>query len=488
MKIVRKSIILSVALATSLFASAGIVQINDERVTDLVVTNNNMALTTEEFSFVAPKGTQAYLLKYEGMPKSMVGSSLIYEFNNIDRRIGSPFVHYYQINKNLFSYNKFLERNVGKRIDYKKTIADGGYVKTAGTILSINPIVVKELGDSENIHLVDPKNISFKKVPLDLSVKPSIVWKMDGSIGSNQATMRYLSKNINWQAHHNIILNEEEDGIKINSTLSVTNNSGKEYKNVKLKCLAGEINTVSVPRLRGMNQGLSADKVMSTEMAVSAPETISGYKLYKIKQRITLKDNQTTEIPFIEKELPAKIELNYQGYFDHMRNSSRQDIQFNQVLVVSEKSLYFDIPAGILRLYNKDKEGKLIFVGENRIKNAAKGTLLEIPYGKSFDIKGKMEVLSYESFEELVSVNKNRKNHYKYRIEGTVLVDLQNSGMKDKLVKFSLRSRNAIGEIATNIESKRNIEVVSKGGVVSYSVLIPSNSHIKFKTSFSYLR
>jgi hypothetical protein len=140
-------------------------------------------------------------------------------------------------------------------------------------------------------------------------------------------------------------------------------------------------------------------KAAMAEARPAAPqfkeEEFFEYHIYTLDRPATVKDNQTKQISLVSAEnIPMKKELVYYGARDYYYSQYGEAISNQKVGVFveienrKENNLGIPLPKGTIRVYKRDKEGSLQFVGEDSIDHTPKDEKVRIKLGDAFDVVG----------------------------------------------------------------------------------------------------
>jgi hypothetical protein len=117
------------------------------------------------------------------------------------------------------------------------------------------------------------------------------------------------------------------------------------------------------------------------------------YHIYDLQRRTTLKDNQTKQISLLEASgIEAKKEFLVYGspsyYFYAMPGQKqKQDVNvFVEFKNSQANHVGMPLPQGTVRMYKKDTDGSLQFVGEDSIRHTPKDETVRLKIGKAFDV------------------------------------------------------------------------------------------------------
>ena len=154
-------------------------------------------------------------------------------------------------------------------------------------------------------------------------------------------------------------------------------------------------------------------------------EAFSGYHIYKIPFRETIKDKEKKQISFIQKEAIAYEKYAFNKETFYFSNFGERKLRFSQIIEFknSEKNhLGIPLPKGTVRVYKEDQSGVSRFVGAANISNIPKDEKVKLTIGKYFDIVGKERITAYR-------VTKN-DHHITYEIT------ISNHSKKREVVKL----------------------------------------------------
>lgn len=294
----------------------------------------------------------------------------------------------------LLTPQKLIEKALGKTIMVERTNPATGRTETQeALVLSVNNGVVLQFEDSIEIFGQGglPERFAFTEIPENLRARPTLSTLVNASEDySGDVRLSYLSGGFVWKADYVGNLNEDEDEMDIQAWVTLTNNSGTSFSDVRLQVLAGEVNRVSAP------QGQKVLRAVAFEMdEAPAREAIGDFHLYKIPFSTDLKNNQTKQVAlFSAEDVPVE-----KFYVFDARGATQK---FEPVLVyyefdnTAENNLGNPIPAGVFRVYADDGEGEAQFLGENAVPNTPEDQRVILQTGKAFDVTVEEKQTSYQ--------------------------------------------------------------------------------------------
>jgi Uncharacterized conserved protein len=120
----------------------------------------------------------------------------------------------------------------------------------------------------------------------------------------------------------------------------------------------------------------------------AARERLGGFYLYPLPERTTIADKQTKQVSFLNVSgAPAARAYEYRngwlGTADEPQSASSV-IRFS---TGRDGGLGDALPAGTVRVYQRDARGNPQFVGEHAIGHTAMGSSLSLATGDAFDVK-----------------------------------------------------------------------------------------------------
>ncbi len=250
-----------------------------------------------------------------------------------------------------------------------------------------------------------PGKPSFEALDPKAFLKPTLLWRLwSGEDGKHDVEFSYLTGGMRWEASYNAIAPEKGDTFDIIGWVTLENMSGKDFDNASVKLMAGDVARVSTNE-RG-------PQVMAgLAMSNAAPPTVTErsfeeYHLYTLERPTTLLDREIKQVEFIRAaNVPAarvyvydgfKTDPQYRGWnAENLRTRSDYGALSNPKIWVmlefrnSEKSyLGMPLPAGKVKVYRRDADGRNEFIGEDQIDHTPKDETVRLYTGNAFDLVG----------------------------------------------------------------------------------------------------
>lgn len=449
--------LLTLAMLSSLaLATIG----NKSQNLQITIYNNDLSLIKESRSMNI-KDTGLQSLVYENVAPKMITDSVIANFD--------PSVSLYSQNYryDTISLYKILEKLVGEKVSF--TDNNKSYT---GTLLALNPTIIQT---KEKIHHSIPiTDIDIKKIPKNLLVHPSLVWKVNASkiLKNSKVDLSYLSHGFSWKSDY--VATFSDNTLTLLGWITVSNYSGNSFYNAKLSAIAGELNRVQVSRPQPvMYKNMAyAESAMADDMAQE--ESFSGYHLYKIPFAVDLLNNEKKQIKFInQSDISAKKIYKSKLYgannrFGKSKFSFSQYIKFRND---KKNNLGIALPKGTVRVYEKDSSGSLLFSGEDSISHTPKDEDITLLLGQEFDILGERVQTYY-------------KNDRKHKIESTIKYILKNKKDIPVTLVFTEQLSTTKLDINSDCDGKKCSYKKLNSNTLEYTVKLKKDSEFRFRTEY----
>ncbi len=447
MKKITLALMSSFTLATFTF---GATLTNTVQNNSLVVYNSGIGLVHEERELSLKKSDTQII--YEDVAKSVHTDSI-----NIDI---APEVTLYsqQYRFDALTQNKLLEANLGKKVEVRLLRNRNEFKIITATLLAHSGAnaIVRTL--DYKIITVKSSNVIFDEIPKELIIKPSLVWNIKAQ-KDLETTLKldYLLSGIHFESDY--VLNIDGESASLTGWISVDNRSGKSFEKTELTVLAGDIQRkpqVYANRLRKV--------AMMADAAPAVKEkAFEGYHIYTIPFKVTLANNEKTQIKFVQ-EANLSIQRLYSARLNnplYMQGQSTADVsQF-----IAFKGLGIPLPRGDVRIYSKlDKQ--TILLGENRLEHTPKHTDIKLKTGTNFDIKVVQKV--------------TKRDDSKSWFRADIAYSVKNSSDANKTVAL-------VVPFNTNENSKVQTDenyTMTKGNLVTFSIDVAANTTKSFTVNY----
>jgi len=230
-------------------------------------------------------------------------------------------------------------------------------------------------------------------IPENLISKPTLTWLFSNkNAKAHELEVSYLTGNLNWKADYVATLAGDDKSLGLSGWVTLDNQSGAVYKDARLKLVAGEVNRVN--DMQYARKSMRAEAMMMNAAAPQFEEkSFFEYHIYDLQRRTTIKDKQTKQISLLEAAgVEAKKEFLVYGspnyYFYAMPGQKqKQDVNvFVEFKNSQANHVGMPLPQGTVRMYKKDTDGSLQFIGEDNIQHTPKDETVRLKIGKAFDV------------------------------------------------------------------------------------------------------
>lgn len=362
--------------------------------TDVAVTvyNNNLGLVRERRSVKLLPGETT--LQFMDVPSSIRPETVSLTSVSAPGRLHILEQNY---EFDLMSPEKLMEKYVGREVRLINKDNDLSFAEVTARLVSMNNGPIYEIdGD---FYLGHPGSVVLPEIPETLIAKPTLAWLLQNEGTDHEVEVTYLTEGITWKADYVLTLNAESTKMSVEGWVTLTNQSGAPYNNALLKLVAGEVHRVydEMPQVEALGY--------AARMAPAAPpmreEAFAEYHLYTLERRTSIKENQSKQVSLLTAE-DAAVHKAYEFrgaqyfYSQQVPEMPPQHVAVFLVFRNDEASrLGMPLPAGVMRVYQKDSDGAQQFVGEDRIEHTPKDEEVRLQIGEAFDVVGERKQTDY---------------------------------------------------------------------------------------------
>jgi hypothetical protein len=287
-----------------------------------------------------------------------------------------------------------MQKAVGETITLVRVNpASGAETRERARVLAANGGVVLQIGERIEVLRDDglPVRVIFDKVPEGLRPRPTLSVTLTApSAVRRPVTLTYLTPGLAWEADYVALFDEAAGRIDVQGWITLNNQSGTAYRNADVVLVAGSVGSIQQrydvlfvpppppppPPLRGAG----------TESATR--DRVGDFYLYPLPQRTTIAQAQQKQVSFLDVAgSPAQRANEFRNPW---LGTMDEPVSVNSVLQFSTgrtQGLGDALPAGTVRVYQRDTRGTPQFVGESRIGHTPMGSDLGLTTGLAFDIK-----------------------------------------------------------------------------------------------------
>lgn len=310
----------------------------------------------------------------------------------------------------LLTPTKLMEKAVGQTVTLIRTNpATGAETRERAKVLSTAGGVVVQIGDRIEVLRDDglPVRTIFDRVPPNLRARPTLSVTVDSDRGGTRpASIRYLTPGLGWSSDYVALFDEAKGTVDMQGWVTLTNNTGTTFHSAKTLLVAGSPGQVSGNMMRQRGYPIppppppppgsrpSRGSTMQPGTETANRERLGDFYLYPLAERTTIANAQTKQVSFLDVQaVPAK--RRYAREVGWMASDPAPVNVASQVAFSSsrEQGLGEALPAGIVRFYQRDRNGTPQFVGESGIGHTPMGSLLTLRTGDAFDVLVQAEVV-----------------------------------------------------------------------------------------------
>jgi hypothetical protein len=243
----------------------------------------------------------------------------------------------------------------------------------------------------------------------DTVLKPTLNWLLQSDKpGKFDAEVGYITQGFTWEADYNLVSPEKGDQVDLIGWVTLNNNSGKTFRDAKIKLMAGDVNKIQPYGVTAVGGRLMKAMNMAEAAPAVTEKAFDEFHLYSIARPTTLRDRETKQVEFVHAEhVIAPTIYVYDGapsyrFYGGLNYDQGYGTEGNKKVRVMREFVNSDtnhlgmaLPAGKLRFYRRDADGQLEFVGEDRIDHTPRNETIRVTTGNAFDLVGERKQTSF---------------------------------------------------------------------------------------------
>ncbi len=253
-----------------------------------------------------------------------------------------------------------------------------------------------------------------------LLLKPTLRWQIVSEKAQKvTAELAYITGGFSWQATYNVVAPAagaaaHEERADVVGWVTIHNKSGTEFDAARIKLMAGDVAKIAPRNYANATQTISVSGMDSAVPTGNVTQkAFDDFHLYDLNRTVSLRDGETKQMQFVEASGVTLMRnysydgadgnrnaYDYQGNFIQQQNyglsgeNTKVNI-FDEFKNTEANHLGIPLPAGRIRLYRRDADGQVEFVGENTINHTPTEETVKISTGGAFDIKGSRRQTDY---------------------------------------------------------------------------------------------
>ncbi len=381
--------------------------LNDQ--TDLAVTvyNSNIALVRDVRQLSLPAGM--FRLKFMDIAATVNPVTVHFRSLNEPDKLGVIEQNY---EYDLLEPAKLLHKYVGKEVTLVRSYQENGTTRreeVKATLLADNNGPVWKIGN-DIVTGMYAESYRFPEVPANLYERPTLLMSLENVGGrKHQIEASYLASNLSWNSDYVLTVGRDDKAADLDGWVTIVNNSGTAFHNARLQLVAGDLN-----RLPEQYRREADEMKQMVSRAAAAPqfaqESFSEYHLYSLGRKTSVEDKETKQISLLAgSNVPVEKIFVVSGqnfYYHNYQNPGtplKDPVKVYYKFKNEEKAgLGMPMPAGNVRVYQKDSKGNILFVGEDRIDHTPKDESLTIHIGNAFDVVAERKQTDYKAISSHV--------------------------------------------------------------------------------------
>jgi hypothetical protein len=386
-------------------ASSPSTTLADQTELSVTVYNSNIALVRDVRNLTLPSGQ--FHLKLMDIAATVNPATVHFRSLNEPDKLDVLEQNY---EYDLLEPAKLLHKYVGREVTLVRSYLDNGTTKREeikATLLADNNGPVWKIGN-DIVTGGYAESYRFPEVPGNLFDRPTLLMSLENSgAHKQQIEASYLAGNLSWNSDYVLTVARDDKAADLDGWVTLVNNSGTAFHNAKLQLVAGDLNRIQ-PALNGrlaMDAAAPAMKASRAEQFVQ--ENFSEYHLYSLGRKTSVEDKETKQISLLQGSgvpVEKRFVVNGQNYYYRSQQNPGSPIKDNVMVFYKFKNeqksgLGMPMPAGNVRVYQKDAKGNILFVGEDRIDHTPKDEDLNIHIGNAFDVVSERKQTDYKRID-----------------------------------------------------------------------------------------
>jgi len=378
--------------------------LNDQTDLNVTVYNSNIALVRDVRQLTLPTGT--FSLKFADIAATVNPATVHFRSLTDPDKLNVIEQNY---EYDLLEPAKLLHKYVGKEVTLTRTYRENGALKhedIKATLLADNNGPVWKIGN-DIVTGMGAESYRFPEVPANLYERPTLLMSLENSgARKQQIEASYLAQNLSWNADYILTVGRDDKAADVDGWVTLANTSGTAFHNARLQLVAGDLNRLPMNgrMMAQLSPGVGGARKAEAQFQ---QENFSEYHLYTLGRRTSVEDKETKQISLLQGSgVPTEkiFIVNGQNYYYHNAQNPGSPLK-DPVLVYykfkneQKAGLGMPMPAGNVRVYQKDSKGGVLFIGEDRIDHTPKDETVTIHIGNAFDIIAEHKQTDYKRID-----------------------------------------------------------------------------------------
>lgn len=226
-----------------------------------------------------------------------------------------------------------------------------------------------------------------------------------GGTGNTTAQLDYPTSGLGWRgAYVATIAPGTTCKMNFDASASIANRSGRDWKDVSLKLVAGDAQRAKAPPQPKVFMARAAPAAMAMDAGVVEPHqaTLGDLRTYTLPTAVDLPDGSVTQTPLYDsRTLDCEREAVYDTnmrFYGQLRAERDIGMPPSTQIVSNLRFKAFDaLPSGYVRVLTTDRDGNAELLGEGRLDDTPKNKDTTISLGNAFDLTATREQTSFSA-------------------------------------------------------------------------------------------
>jgi hypothetical protein len=338
--------------------------------TSVTIYNDGRVLVRREIPAKVPKGASTHRIETGRLePSSMISLDPAVAIGEAryDADVGEQSV---------------LRRAVGRKFEFQTGYP---YGPLTATLLSVNPEAWRL--DNGSIVFQRPGQLRYSE---DMVVtRPVVELRVQATQPRSALNLGYFTAGASWQASYSVTLDGVRARVEGLASIPVQE---VQFDSAEVQLLAGSIRRGG-PRAYDM----AAARLNERAAMAAAPveESVGEVHLYSLPGRWSLQPGTTSLIPLFDpatapvtREYAVRRPQLFYGIEREPEDPEQVPVSVDYTLDRRRGTPLGDrpVPAGVARIFDRDREGRLQLVGEADVGHTPAGQNLELKAGNAFDL------------------------------------------------------------------------------------------------------
>lgn len=402
----RRTLVLAVAGAIALPAFAA-----DERTAltlyradgDQLFATNGDAVSGEGYAVVHERrvfdlkgGTQD--LSIDGLPSALDSEALSLRFAGKDTRVVSQRLLLGQ------GFDGAVAGLVGRNVT---AIGSSGQPIASGTLIrGGDALVIREANGQAS--LIKSYAALRAADATDFARGSTLQVRVTGTgAGNSAAQLDYPTSGIGWRgAYVATVAPGDSCRMTFDAAASIANRSGRDWKDVSLKLVAGDANRAKAPPQPKvfMARAAAAPAPMGIMDAAPRQATLGDLRTYTLPAAVDLPDGSVTQTPLYEsrtlsceRKAVYDTSMRYYGARPRLERDIGMPTEGTPIVSTIGFKAFDALPAGYVRVLTVDRDGNAELLGEGRLDDTPKNKDATMTLGNAFDLSAKREQTAFDA-------------------------------------------------------------------------------------------